>query len=318
MERKTMHRLLGIVVLIGLVVLLIPLFQSDKNMPTEAAVMKAPPFPDQPVQVSAEPESHQPVLMPADQASAAPAPKDPEPAATPDPDDDMPDQASFTPPIPLQQNVDNNAEQPDDTISISHTGPANAPAMQVMPSSNKNAEKTAEKSPEAAPVKHSSVIVSEPPIKEDDIQAKIADESPSLITNKQEPVTPEPKILKTVVKTLPKKQQQVDTSLSAKMRTAALSGMPKGDNGLTEITNAGWVIQVGSYKNKTAALKMVNHLRANGYRAFIQKMSSAFGEDTRVFIGPENKQHLATAIADQLELDLHIHGIVISYKPLAL
>lgn len=67
------------------------------------------------------------------------------------------------------------------------------------------------------------------------------------------------------------------------------------------------------------ALRVVNNLRANGYRAFIQQISTTLGDDnTRVFVGPENKQSSARELAQKLESDMHLRGIVISYKPLAL
>lgn len=79
-----------------------------------------------------------------------------------------------------------------------------------------------------------------------------------------------------------------------------------------------WVVQMGSFKNKTNALRLVNQLRANGYRAFIQEISTAFGDNTRVFVGPENKRTEAHALALRLENHLHMRGIVINYQPLTL
>src|SRR5206468_425713 len=52
MDSKTKHRLLGVLVVIGLVVILFPFFQSNKDFSKEAKAVTAPPFPDQSVQVS--------------------------------------------------------------------------------------------------------------------------------------------------------------------------------------------------------------------------------------------------------------------------
>lgn len=90
------------------------------------------------------------------------------------------------------------------------------------------------------------------------------------------------------------------------------------DNHLVNLKNAAWAIQIGSFKYKANALRMVNELRANGYRAFMQGISTHLGENTRVLIGPENKRNDAYDLAMRLENELHIHGIVISYKPLSL
>jgi len=101
-------------------------------------------------------------------------------------------------------------------------------------------------------------------------------------------------------------------------RKISYVNMPIDNNGLFKLHGAAWVIQVGSYRNKVSALRVVNHLRANGYRAFIQQISTALGSDTRVFVGPENKQSAARELAQKIENDMHLHGIVISYQPLAL
>lgn len=85
-----------------------------------------------------------------------------------------------------------------------------------------------------------------------------------------------------------------------------------------KISNKVWVIQIGSFKNKVNALRLVNQLRSNGYRAFIQQVATNNGHNTRVFVGPENKQQSAMKLASQLENEMHIRGIVITYQPLEL
>ena len=90
------------------------------------------------------------------------------------------------------------------------------------------------------------------------------------------------------------------------------------DNGLFKLQQAAWVIQIGSFKNKTNAVKLANQLRAKGFKAFIQQVSTTIGDSTRVFVGPETKHASARAVAGQLENEMHLRGIVISYKPLAL
>lgn len=77
-----------------------------------------------------------------------------------------------------------------------------------------------------------------------------------------------------------------------------------------------WVVQIGSYKNKENALRIVNQLRANGYHAFIQEISGTLEETTRVYVGPEPKQTHAQTLADRLKTEMNLTGIVISYKPL--
>jgi len=81
--------------------------------------------------------------------------------------------------------------------------------------------------------------------------------------------------------------------------------------------NFAWAIQIGSFKNKKNAVRLVNHLRENGYRAFLRHFSTSFGDKTRVYVGPELKRALANKLATKLENDLHIKGIIIRYQPLS-
>ncbi len=82
--------------------------------------------------------------------------------------------------------------------------------------------------------------------------------------------------------------------------------------------NNAWVVQLGSFKDKTNAVRLVNRLRTNGYPAFIQKVTTAFGEHTRVYVGPQDKKESAKALAQKLEDEFYVRAIVISYKPLTL
>lgn len=87
---------------------------------------------------------------------------------------------------------------------------------------------------------------------------------------------------------------------------------------LNKLNNPAWVVQIGSFKNKNNAFRLLNELRAKGYSAFTQQVKTAFGENTRVFVGPELKQVHAQSLAGRLENEMHIHGVVMSYKPLRL
>ena len=127
----------------------------------------------------------------------------------------------------------------------------------------------------------------------------------------EDEVTPTPAV--NTKKTKPVNMQQVRV---LKMHPASTVSKPLhiDSNGLFKLKSAVWVIQMGSFKNKENALHLVNKLRINGYRAFIQQVASY----TEVFVGPENKQNSARALKNKLEAELHMSGIVISYKPLKL
>ncbi len=98
---------------------------------------------------------------------------------------------------------------------------------------------------------------------------------------------------------------------------ASYKNSPIENNGLMDLKSAAYVIQLGSFKQKANALRLVNKLRAKGYRAFIQSVDSS-GGNTRVFVGPEHQQASARLVASQLSKEMQLHGIVISYKPFTL
>ncbi|HTM63693.1 MAG TPA: SPOR domain-containing protein [Gammaproteobacteria bacterium] len=98
----------------------------------------------------------------------------------------------------------------------------------------------------------------------------------------------------------------------------AYSKSPVDKNGLMDLKSAAYVIQLGSFKQKTNALKLVNKLRSKGYRAFIQSVPTTSGENTRVFVGPEHKQTSARIVAAELKKEMKLQGIVISYQPFTL
>lgn len=254
MERKTKYRVLGSLVIIALVIILLPFFHNSNEFPTQATAVKAPPFPDQPTQVSVSsgPEDQQSLSTPQETAEA---------------------------------NDSGIKLDTDDVISATHPSVIND--VQV---------------PEiGTPPK---------PVKEN---KEVKDTSSDETTPTQIPNS-----LLTDNESAIKRDSLVGSNQASSLKQASNDHEATNDNGLIDLKSAAWVIQIGSFKDKANALRMVNQLRANGYRAFIQKISTALGENTRVFVGPENKRTHAHELATRIENDLHIRGIVISYKPLSL
>jgi DedD protein len=259
MDRTTKHRILGILVVIGLVIILLPLFQGGKDIPTETVSIKAPAFPDQAVQVASTTSEivtypQQPVIMPS----------------------------------PVSD--ENVKQQPDDVISATHVSVVNTQVPEIATPNIPNTPNNVK-----TPAPPNLVTSSMTPNTLD----------PTAQDNNMQDVKPAP-IIKKVA-------HAGKRTPSIKMQTAYIHQSNDTD-GLVKLTNAVWVIQLGSFKNKTNALRLVNQLRASGYRAFIQQVAS----NTRVYVGPENRQTSARALANQLENSLHLRGIVISYQPLTL
>lgn len=332
MEIKTKHRILGILVVIGLVIILFPFFQGSKDIPTQSMSVKAPPFPDQSVQVSTNGETSTPIEIPGQaQATASSIPT--------------------TPVIPIKNPLqpDNGIRQtPDDVISVVRPSVVNHTIEDSKVSDDADKAETTSDVKKADAAELTSLSQEKDEDKEKDNSKVVKD------TSDVDESAEAKKETKTVSDTQVKTEEsdateasatsedvESDAKMAAKSKRSALKPAPTMKNavhiikhppakikanvaasqqatveeeGIFKLKSAVWVIQLGSFKNKTNALRLVNQLRASGYRAFIQQADA----NTRVFVGPENKQNAARSLADQLENDLHLKGIVISYKPLTL
>lgn len=292
MESKTKHRILGLLVVIGIIIIALPFFQGRKEIASAPSLVQAPPFPDQAVQVSAE-------------SSVAGAPPANQPL------------------IPIQNASSDNGvnQQPDDTIR------SDSPSMMPQPA--------AIPSPTEQQTPKEGNITTPPTDKKDkitELEDKHSDENHNQIKPQEVADSiPTPDIINENVKNNPIAHAKLKKPIIKKsvyktpfarsvqpVQTTLAQPLPTDHNGLYRLKNAAWVIQIGSFKNKTNALRLVNQLRANGYKAFIQQVSTERGDGTRVFVGPENKQMIARALANRLETHMHLKGVVISYKPLAL
>jgi cell division septation protein DedD len=214
MERQTRHRLLGMIVVIALVIILLPLFQSNKNITTETTLIATPPFPDQPAEVT----------------------------------------STLPPAAPL-----NSAE-------------AAQPEMQLS--------------------------------QDDIIQPKLA---------MKEVALPEKTPIADVVQPIKPSKYRIIEADSGAYKKSALAMIHKSSPKLIKASGGDEGIQ-----KLKSALNIVNQLRANGYRAFMQQITTTFEDTTRVYVGPEHKQASARELATRLQTDMHLKGMVVSYKPLTL
>lgn len=111
MEKKTKHRILGVLVVIGIVIILLPLFQSEKEAPVETTLVKAPPFPGQAPQVASNPseDTEAPLAANQEASSKVDAPKVEIPSGS------TPDQQQNLAVTQPDKTIVN--QQPDDTIN---------------------------------------------------------------------------------------------------------------------------------------------------------------------------------------------------------
>ncbi len=299
MESKTKHRILGIVVVAGLAVLAYPLIQGNSSPTAEQAMVKAPPFPDQAIQVtSTDTDSVQPQSL---------TPDAPSPAIS--------DSSSITVETPPAEPATNGVVNIS-TPSVNDLAATPAVQTDATPAANAAVESQAMA---AAPAVDASPAVkdSAPATSAENnvaTDAAAVPEEAALAPAAKK--SAKKKIAKN--KTAKLEQTLVNSKITSASAKAAYKHQPIDNNGLMQIKNAAWVIQLGSFKQKTNALKLVNKLRAKGYRAFIQHVNVASGENTRVFVGPEKQQASARVVASELANDMKLHGIVISYKPFTL
>jgi cell division septation protein DedD len=85
---------------------------------------------------------------------------------------------------------------------------------------------------------------------------------------------------------------------------------------VADLKKSAWIVQLGSFKNKLNAERLTNSLRAKGYKAFTLETKS--NGQTRVCVGPEFKQMAAATLASKIQSDINMHGIIMTYQPLAL
>ncbi len=85
-----------------------------------------------------------------------------------------------------------------------------------------------------------------------------------------------------------------------------------------DLKKSAWVVQMGSFKDKSNAHRLVNQLKTSGFKAFTHEVTSPAGAvRTRVYIGPEFKQASAMKLSTKIEHEVKLRGFVVPYKPMA-
>jgi cell division septation protein DedD len=343
MESKTKHRILGIVVVAGLAIIAYPFIQGGNSTSIEEAQIKAPEFPDQAIQLADETTTTE---IPIDSSAAsgsqdAPSTPDTFTSTQPTPDQLTPNQ---------NQSADDpastttNSSQPSDDQTTTNPSPSqnrdsgmgvstvpgstpavNTPSVAVPPATTPAAPSApiaAPSSAEAAPSSSSVVnedatltLTSAPTASDEADKPAVKAVSAKADTPKAKKVAASHKRSKKSVHSASNTQPALLSKLTTASAIHANRNKPLDNNGLVQLKKAAWVIQMGSFKQKPNAIKLVNSLRAQGYRAFIQHAVVASGENTRVFVGPEQQQAAARIVASELETKMKMRGIVISYKP---
>lgn len=70
-----------------------------------------------------------------------------------------------------------------------------------------------------------------------------------------------------------------------------------------ELANAGWVIQLGSFRHQKNVRELLDKLENAGYRAFSRPVNTSAGRLTKVFVGPDlERDNLQNALPHLKEL----------------
>jgi len=78
--------------------------------------------------------------------------------------------------------------------------------------------------------------------------------------------------------------------------------------------DAGWVIQLGSFRHEKNVKALLDKLEKAGYRAFSRKIQTSSGPLNKVFVGPDlDKKALESALPHLNELT-NLKGKVTTFK----
>lgn len=336
MEKRTTHRLIGILVVIGLVVILLPLIFGGNNEALQTASVKAPPFKDQaqtptPATVAAaEPQAGtQKPTVPADTVQN-PATQLSDVEAL----NNLPPSTDQSPNTPAETDSTNQPFLQADNASMGNANPAmpaaSPPPVQALPSSpTPDANATMPPSADVPPTMQNNSnppVIASPPA-----GAAVPTPSPQADPNMMPPAQPtqptDPNAMQPQSQATPTTPNATGGPINSLQNATALhQGMKKTAHAvssshpvraheqLVKFKQALWAVQMGSFKNKDNAKRLAHTLRVHGYQVFTRQVKSTL----RVYVGPVIKQAKAETVADKIERDMNMHGIVITFHPLEL
>jgi DedD protein len=87
--------------------------------------------------------------------------------------------------------------------------------------------------------------------------------------------------------------------------------MPLNSQGLPDA----WVVQVGSFSAKEAAIKLRDDLQAEGFKAYVRTIPNGNGSVSRVFIGPKLDKSQAQWVKTQIDKRLKVNSILMRFNP---
>ena len=74
-----------------------------------------------------------------------------------------------------------------------------------------------------------------------------------------------------------------------------------------------WVVQVGSFSNRTSAIGLRDKLRKQGFAAFVESFEAGGKPSHRVRVGPETARSRSEKTLAELKKKMKLDGIVVTY-----
>jgi len=74
-----------------------------------------------------------------------------------------------------------------------------------------------------------------------------------------------------------------------------------------------WVVQVGSFSQRSNALKLKDKMLKKGFRAFVERITTHDKASYRVRVGPELRRDDALKVQQQIEQKMKIKGLVVAH-----
>lgn len=101
-------------------------------------------------------------------------------------------------------------------------------------------------------------------------------------------------------------------SSSAAMDLAAQTDISRDEQMSTE--NAGWVIQLGSFRNQKNVRELLDKLENAGYRAFSRPLETSVGRLNKVFVGPDLRREKLQEALPHLKEVTGLSGKITEFK----
>jgi len=76
-----------------------------------------------------------------------------------------------------------------------------------------------------------------------------------------------------------------------------------------------WLVQVGGFREREKAQKLLNSLKSDGYKAFIRDGSSSSGRLHRVFVGPKIEKQRAVSAKKAIDKKYRLESILVLFEP---